>query len=110
MPDDSLETFRQMVHNDTTLAAEVEQIITSGAPADLVSLGESHGLKFTWEKLKGCLQIDTESTDTQQVTIDSTDLSAKEVTIISAQYTSPLDDAVRKAEQREAAKQIVQQT
>jgi hypothetical protein len=110
MPEDCIETFRQLVRNDTTLATEVEQIITSGVPADLVSLGEYHCLKFTWEQLKGHLQGDAESADTQQVAIDSTDLSAKEVTIISSQYTSPLDDAVRKAEQRKAAKQIVQQT
>jgi len=110
MSGNSIETFRELIRNDATLAAEVDRIITSGRPVDLIRLGESRGLKFTWEQLRRVLHEDSALSEARQTATDSNDLTAREVTIISAQYTSPLDDAVRKAEQREAAKQIVQQT
>lgn len=110
MPDDSIESFRVLIRNDEQLAQKVEQILNSGTPDDLIGLAEAHGLKFTWEQLNDRLQEESENPDAEQNDTESDNLHPYEIAIITAQYTTPLDDAVKKAEQRQAVKQVVQQT
>lgn len=110
MPENSMELLRNLVRSNTRVADAVDRILASGTPADLVQLAESHGLTFTWKQLQKYVAEKTANPELELTSNEAIELTTEEVQIISAQFTSHLDDAVRKAEQKEAVKQVVQQT